>query len=392
MAQKEFILQGFTTRTHGAVLRELFDVAEIEHVLVSVAFVSESGVEQIESKLKAVAKKVHIFAGVRNEITSHQALARLLKIGGALNVVDTGARGIVFHPKLYLVRGAQQAKLIVGSANLTLGGLNNNVEAGLLLNLDLSNSADKSVVDEIEQRLMSLPASYPANITAIKTVGELDDMLARGRLVDELSVPPPRPSTAVTGGAGDVVPRIKLKVIPIRRKMSKAKPPAKKKMPSAAAGPIATVTIEPATGVEYELVWESKALTRRDLTIPKASGTHATGSMNLDKGLLPETVDHRHYFRDDVFPSLTWSAATKTTEEAFAKFHLVVKGVSFGEFDLRVGHTTDTASTGYKQKNAMSRLSWGPVRPFVARPDLIGRTLSLYRDKANPVFFLLEID
>lgn len=391
MAQKEFILQGFTTRTHGAVLRELFDVADIEHVLLSVAFVSESGVEQIEAKLKTVAKKVHIFAGVRNEITSYQALARLLKIGGALNVVDTGARGIVFHPKLYLVRGAHQAKLIVGSANLTLGGLNNNVEAGMLLDLDLNNAADKSVVDDVEQRLMGLPADYPANITAITAIAELDDMLARGRLVDELAVPPPRPSTAVGSGGGDAVPRIKLKVIPIRRKLAKAKPPAKKK-PSTTIGPIPAVNFEPATGVEYELVWESKALTRRDLTIPKASGTHATGSMNLDKGLLPEAVDHRHYFRDDVFPSLTWSSATKTTEEAFAKFHLVVKGVSFGEFDLRVGHTTDTASTGYKQKNAMSRLSWGPVRSFVARPDLIGRTLSLYRDKANSAFFLLEID
>lgn len=43
-------------------------------------------------------------------------------------------------------------------------------------------------------------------------------------------------------------------------------------------------------GVEFELVWESKALTRRDLTIPTAANTHATGSFNLDKGLLEDSA------------------------------------------------------------------------------------------------------
>ena len=40
----------------------------------------------------------------------------------------------------------------------------------------------------------------------------------------------------------------------------------------------------------------------------------------------------------------------------------------------------------------MTRLSWGPMRDYVAREDLMGRTLSLYRDKADPTRFVLEID
>lgn len=147
-------------------------------------------------------------------------------------------------------------------------------------------------------------------------------------------------------------------------------------------------------GVEFELVWESKLLTRRDLSIPNAAGTHATGSINLDKGLLPDAADQRHYFRDDVFPDLSWSAtnASGKVEQAFAKFQLVLKGISYGEFDLRIGHSTDMTSKTYRQNNAMTRLSWGPMHTYVARTDLIGRTLALYRDKADPTRFVLEID
>jgi hypothetical protein len=140
------------------------------------------------------------------------------------------------------------------------------------------------------------------------------------------------------------------------------------------------------------LMWESKSLERRDLTIPQAAGTNPTGSINLDRGLLDEGVDFRHYFRENVFADLVWQPRTATVDEAFAKFQLVVKGIDYGEFDLAIHHTTSTTSRAYQQHNAMTRLSWGPTRKFVARPDLLGRTLALYRDKVDSARFLLEID
>lgn len=82
----------------------------------------------------------------------------------------------------------------------------------------------------------------------------------------------------------------------------------------------------------------------------------------------------------------------KTVEEAYTKFQLVLKGISYGEFDLRIAHTKGTTSAAYKQNNAMTRLSWGPLRDYIGREDLLGRTLALYRDKADPKRFVLEID
>ena len=115
MAHKEFILQGFTKRTHGMAIRELFDLPEIQKVVLSVAFVSESGVDQIVAELKAHAARVTVFAGIRNDITSHQGLKRLHAIASKLYVVDTGSRMVVFHPKIYMVRSKSHARLLLGS-------------------------------------------------------------------------------------------------------------------------------------------------------------------------------------------------------------------------------------------------------------------------------------
>jgi hypothetical protein len=204
MARKEFIFQGFTPRTHADAIRELFNLPEIKKVVLSVAFVSESGVDQIAAQLKAHSPQVTVFAGIRNDITSYQGLKRLQVISGKLYAVDTGSRMVVFHPKLYMVRSNTHAKLLLGSANLTLGGLNNNIEAGMLLHLDLDDPSDRAVVDSIEAQLALLPTDYPGNIVKIGSGIELDAMLASGRLVDEMAIPPPRPSTSA-GGAAQVI-------------------------------------------------------------------------------------------------------------------------------------------------------------------------------------------
>ncbi len=395
MAKKEFILQGATSQTHADAVRRLFDVQHIQRVVLSVAFVTESGVGLIENEIKANAGKATVLAGIRNDITSQQALKKLLGLGGALYAVDTGYRAVIFHPKLYLVRGKTQARVIIGSANLTLGGLNNNIEAGVLLNLDLSDAGDNAFIADIEQKIDALPTDYPEHVFRVRTIKQIGEFAVSGRVVDEMAVPPPRPSRSVSSGIGDSVTRIKLKVVPLRRPFSTVKKKATpiKVVTASETKEIAAHKIVPPTvGVELTLVWESKALTRRDLTIPDAKNTHATGSINLDKGLLPEEVDHRHYFRDDVFHALQWAPTKTGNEESYAKFQLVIKGVNYGEFKLRLGHTTSTTSKAYIQKNAMTRLSWGDMREYVAEPSLIGRTLSLYRDGADSTRFLLDID
>ena len=385
---REFILQGLTKRTHADALNEMLTLDAVARVILSVAFVSESGVELIEKRLKLHAGKTIVFAGIRNDITSAQALHRLLGLGVSLYAVDTGSRLLVFHPKLYLVHGTSAAFLSVGSANLTLGGMNNNVEAGLLLSLDPANVDDANLIAEIEVQFDALVVAHPKNVFSIDTKKQINDLLASGTVVDEMALPPPRPATTAKAGSSDPTPRMKMKVPPLRRTPRTAKKPK----PVKPVRPNAT-TAAKTTGVDYELMWVSKELTRRDLNIPRAGrNTNATGSVNLDKGLMEESVDHRHYFRDVVFAGLDWPTMSGQVDKATASFAITIKGVDHGTYDLTVRHTTSTASATYLQRNAMTRLSWGEAKELVQDRNLLDRKLALYRDRANPTGFMLELD
>ncbi|WP_298812438.1 phospholipase D-like domain-containing protein [uncultured Sphingomonas sp.] len=398
LVTREFILQGLTARTHGDVVRELFDVADVQRSIISVAFLMESGINQIAPKFAAHAGNTSVFAGIRNDITSYQGMKRLLDAGVALHAVDTGSRHLLFHPKLYYVRGKKLARLSIGSANLTLGGLNNNIEAGVLLDFDVDDKDDAKFLKELEKQFDGLTAAHPDNIFRIKKVKRLNELLAAGLLADEAHMPPQKPTTSAKPGSSDPTPRMKMAVPAIKSSPKKASKP-KLSVPvvpviiASDGGPVpAAAPAVGSAGVGYEVVWISKDLTERDLTIPTGDNTNPTGSINLDKGLMEAEVDHRHYFRDEVFPSLIWTPRSATVDEAVGTFQVVLKGVDYGSFDMNIRHTTSTTSKSYLQKNAMTRLSWGEVAAEVKRPDLIGRSMALYRDLADPTKFMIEID
>lgn len=392
MATSDFILQGFMPRTHTEVLERLLKLQDLEHCVLSAAFVNSGGVDLIAGHLKAIAKNVTFYAGIRNDITSRQALETLLSVGAKLYVVDTGSRRVIFHPKIYAARSKAAGHLVIGSANMTAGGLNNNIEGGVSLNLDLKDAADNKLYKSIEDEFAGLQGKHPKHVIQITKDSELKKLEEEDRLLDESKVEPPRPITVSKGnGTGDVLEKIKLAVKPIYRAVKKAPKP---KPPTPAPKVVDDTQIEPSTSVGWVFLWESTDLTRRDLNIPKGNeNTNVTGSTNLDKGKLDAAIDHRHYFRDEVFQELTW-ATTKlaTVEEAEATFQLVIKGVDHGEFVLKIAHTTSTDTTSYEQRNAMTRLRWGEVKKYIAKEQYIDRTMSLYRDSNDPQHFMIEID
>ncbi|MGD0860446.1 MAG: hypothetical protein ABR912_14170 [Terracidiphilus sp.] len=385
MAELDFILQAVTTANHAKALQALLALPDPTEVLVSVAFVREPGLDALEAAIKPVAVKARFFIGIRNDITSIQAVKRLLAMKVKLYAVDTGSRGTLFHPKLYLAASGRKATAIIGSANLTFGGLHNNIEVSTRVNLDLSSAADKKFLEDVTNAFAEMLKNHPRHVFLIKDDQHAGELFSSGRLADENLTPAPSFTSSVRKGERDDLPPMKLNRV-FRSGIAGAIPkPLAKPLKSGL-----TAVAQPASSANY-LVWESKPLERRDLTIPTASGTHETGSVNLDKGLLPKAVDHRSYFRDEVFSHLVWTPRSKTVDEAHAKFQLIISGIGYGEFNLNIRHTK-TKDKSYKQRNALTRLSWGPARQYIARPDLIGRTLALYCDAIDPTRFTIEID
>ena len=123
----------------------------------AVAFVKRSGTRHIAPALAAFSRTsaVEIIAGIDHRGTSAEGLQDLL------HAVSPAGRVIVFHnrlpftfhPKIYLFKSDLAADVLVGSGNLTEGGLFTNYEAAVRVSLDMAEPRDAAVLRSVEQRL-----------------------------------------------------------------------------------------------------------------------------------------------------------------------------------------------------------------------------------------------
>ena len=221
----------------------------------------------------------------------------------------------------------------------------------------------------------------------------VEDLLDSGRVIDESERAAPTAPGSSRSRDLDTVPRMNLNVTSIPRQR---RAPFKRASEDATIpGPQASADVTAAVRERLTLAWQSNPLSRRDLTIPTGPTTNRTGSMLFSKGAL-EDIDQRHYFRDEVFAGLHWqfdtAARSRYMERTEARFQLVIRDVSYGIFTLRLSHNSRTDTRTYEQSNSMTQLHWGEARPFIARADLLDRTMYLYRDSVDNGLFMLEID
>ena len=389
---KSIIFQGITSDNHLSAVKHVMTLDNLKRLIVSVAFMNEGGLWLLQEELAPVAHLTTLVTGIRNGITSAQSLSKSLEIGCTPYVVDTGSRTIIFHPKVYLSRNDSEARLVIGSANLTVGGLHSNIEASLLMTMNLEDPEDAALVSDLERKIDAMIAKYSAHIFLVPSVERVEELLASGRVIDERTDLGPITSGSSGRRDLDTVPRMNLETKPISRlKIVRPSRPSPSAEPLASPAP--TGPVVPVREI-LALVWTSNPLTRRDLTIPIAPNTNPTGSMLFKKGALE--IDQRHYFREDVFQHLEWHfdsvSGRQHMERVQARFQIVIRNVNYGVFTLRLSHNSRTDTVAYLQRNSMTQIHWGEARHLIAREDLLGRTMNLYRDQGNQGSFVLEID
>ena len=377
MAEIEIILQGLSQNDdHETAINRLLTTPDIGSYILSFAFARKNGVERIKGNLEGVADKSQVFIGIRNGITSIQSIFSLLEIGINPFVVDTASNKKIFHPKIYAAYSDDEAFIILGSANLTFGGLNQNIEASSFIKLDRSQEKDNDYLQKLVTTITQLPATYPDHVFKITNPKQAVKLLHEGRLEDERLTRLPTTQKTRAGTTRD-----KLKPIPT---FEKRKPKPNKAIKSRKA------KIAANTGI---LVWESKPLTERSLNIPRGTNTNITGDTNLGRGLM-EDIDFQHYFRETVFSELNWStnpgSRSPHLERATINAEIVIKNLSYGIYELEVTHDPRTNTRSYEQRNVMTKIKWGDARSLIAKRDLLDRTLRLY--KKNSTDFMIVID
>jgi HKD family nuclease len=123
----------------------------------AVAFVKRSGTRHVAQALAEFSSKskTEIIAGINHRGTSKEGLEDLMTSVGVKGrlIIFHNPLAFTFHPKIYLFKSEKNADLLVGSGNLTEGGLFTNYEAAIRLQLDLSGKDQAAFLQKIEDAL-----------------------------------------------------------------------------------------------------------------------------------------------------------------------------------------------------------------------------------------------
>ena len=137
----------------------------------AVAFVKRSGVVHIADNLRTFARRGRVLmtVGVSMGGTSIEGLTSLLE---CLNDhgevwVFHNENGPTFHPKMYVFSNDTNAEVIIGSGNLTQGGLFDNYEASIALTLNLADPDDRALLDGVETILDAYTNHVPGTAVAL---------------------------------------------------------------------------------------------------------------------------------------------------------------------------------------------------------------------------------
>jgi hypothetical protein len=103
-----------------------------------VAFARWSGLFLVDAELQQFAQRrgtsIHGYVGVDLGGTTIEALTYLHELpSSSIHVVEAQMTGVVVHPKVYEFSGKDRWVTIIGSSNLTTGGLFANVETSVVL-------------------------------------------------------------------------------------------------------------------------------------------------------------------------------------------------------------------------------------------------------------------
>ena len=380
MSFSRFILQGLTASDdHIAGLEQVFSLSPLNRGIVATAFMNSTGANLLVKMIEWTADAVDVYVGIRNGVTSKQALETLMQNGIYPFVVDTASQAYIFHPKVYISSNNDTARLMVGSANVTSGGMARNVEASVYS--ELSMASDRELVHSVYEQFDALRKNYPDNVFRI-SLDDLNHIAADGLLVDETHVDWTASAKAHGNSRTDTRHRMRLKTRNIANPGRIIRHPEEE---------TASAVI-----LNYNLLWKSGKLTRRDLNIPTGSNTNRTGSMLLKKGDFSQDIDQRFYFREQVFAHEVWKNDPNPRyahlERCICQFRFVIKGIDYGIYSLLLSHNTRTDTATFAQRNSMTQIHWGPALHLIAREDLLGSICCLYAPDENGIYTLVFDD
>jgi hypothetical protein len=147
-----FLGQPFDAQT-GLAMRDMLADARFTCFLAITAWTKHSALSRLGPpilELRARGGFAEAVIGIDEGGATEEGLRLAMEVFDRVHVFhDPGPR--TFHPKVYVAEGDSVATAIIGSSNLTKGGMYTNYEASLLIELVKDEAQDAEALNEIKQ-------------------------------------------------------------------------------------------------------------------------------------------------------------------------------------------------------------------------------------------------
>lgn len=183
--QSTYIMQPTSGNLYTPLVEQLTTVKNGE-LNIHVAYAKSSGVDLLTAALqtfRSAGGHLRVLAGIDQKNTTAEALYKLTKLCDELYVVHDSAFAQTYHPKIFIVRNADQAWVAVGSNNLTRGGLCTNYETCNTQFLNLNDTLDHRSYENLTEAFTLYQESNL--VKRISSVEDIQELLRNGLIVTE---------------------------------------------------------------------------------------------------------------------------------------------------------------------------------------------------------------
>lgn len=355
------------------------------------AFARLTATQRIEPNIleaKSRGAEINIVVGFDLKSTSVEALRKIYSFGVNSILVHNAQVGHTFHPKISLFESSgKRAEVLIGSSNLTDGGLYTNYEASTRTTFEFPANEE-----EYLQFFSSLETYLKPTgpIVQVLTNELIDILIKRGELASEKEIRKTSAKILKPKKRGRI-PKSPFGEEKIKRPPALNKSVKKPSLtPTNRGGIIKPVQVSemPVFG---ETLWQKTKLPKSDVQRQKGN---VTGGLRLTQAgwkVSGNPIDQTVYFRNELFRHLAWSVWKEKpySERAEANFDVYLLGKSYGIHQLTISHKP-SGEAG--QHNYTTILHWGELAETIRQLNLTGKTLNLYAPSNSQVEpFVIEI-
>lgn len=227
------LVQPYGPITLGEFLKRIFkgEFGNFDAFQASIAFAKKSGVRHIQNEITDFLEKgnqVRIVVGVDHSGTTQEGLEALLQCCNPIGEVwinHCEDKYITYHPKVYLFESSEKAIAIMGSQNLTEGGLYTNDEASAIHWMDLKDEKDIELLQELKS-YFDIWCNPKSKNSKILDVGFLTSLIKNGHVLPEAisfnEGQPPKKATTTVGDKENLFSKSEVKRLAPTIKVTKS--------------------------------------------------------------------------------------------------------------------------------------------------------------------------